>query len=102
MESYLAMLGGLLCTGAFPATSTALAERAIIAMERQQLGEAKVLAEQALTILSAEHLDDYIMSPLIHTRGRPGGPAPRRPPGAREHLVQAARLRPLLTYAVSS
>jgi LuxR family transcriptional regulator, maltose regulon positive regulatory protein len=88
-------------TGAFPATSTALAERAIIAMERQQWDEAKVLAEQALTILSAEHLDDYIMSPLVHTVAARMALHHGDLPGAREHLAQAARLRPLLTYAVS-
>jgi len=88
-------------TGAFPATSTALAERAIIAMERQQWHEAKVLAEQAFTILSAEHLDDYIMSPLVHTVAARMALHHGDLPRAREHLVQAARLRPLLTYAVS-
>ena len=88
-------------TGAFPATSTALAERAIIAMERQQWGEARVLAEQALTVQSAEHLDDYIMSPLAHTVAARIALHHGDLPGAREHLVQAARLRPLLTYAVS-
>src|SRR5215218_220962 len=70
-------------------------------MERQQWGEARVLAEQALTVQSAEHLDDYIMSPLAHTVAARIALHHGDLPGAREHLVQAARLRPLLTYAVS-
>jgi LuxR family maltose regulon positive regulatory protein len=88
-------------TGALPATATALAERAVIAMGRQQWDEAGTLASQALTIVSAEHLDDYIMSPLVHTVVARTALHHGDLLGAREHLVQAARLRPLLTYAVA-
>jgi LuxR family maltose regulon positive regulatory protein len=88
--------------GALPAASTALAERCLVAMEREHWSEATTLAEQALTMLQTGRLNDYIMSPLVHTvAGRTalhGGDVPR----AQEHLAQAARLRPLLTYAIPS
>jgi LuxR family transcriptional regulator, maltose regulon positive regulatory protein len=88
--------------GALPAASTALAERCLVAMERQHWREATTLAEQALAMLQTGRLNDYIMSPLVHTvAGRTAlhhGDLPR----AKEHLVQAARLRPLLTYAIPS
>jgi LuxR family transcriptional regulator, maltose regulon positive regulatory protein len=87
-------------TGALPAASTALAERAIIAMERQQWSEASALATQALTMVSAGQLDDYIMSPLVHTVAARMALHRGDMPGAREQLMQAARLRPILTYAV--
>ena len=84
--------------GAMPATATALAERCLLAMRRNDWTAAQALAEQAVGIVAAGHLEDYIMSALAHA-GR------RTPPSrcslvAREHLARAARLRPLLTYAI--
>ena len=87
-------------TGALPAASTALAERAIIAMERQQWSEASALANRALTMVSAGQLDDYIMSPLVHTVAARMALYRGDMSAAKEQLVQAARLRPVLTYAV--
>jgi LuxR family maltose regulon positive regulatory protein len=86
--------------GALPAASTALAERCLVAMERQHWSEATTLAEQALAVLQTGRLNDYFASPLVHTvaarTALHGGDLPR----AKAHLVQAVRLRPLLTYAV--
>jgi LuxR family maltose regulon positive regulatory protein len=86
--------------GALPAASTALAERCLVAMGRQRWSEATTLAEQALAVLQTGRLNDYFASPLVHTvvarTALHGGDLPR----AKAHLVQAARLRPLLTYAV--
>jgi LuxR family maltose regulon positive regulatory protein len=87
-------------TGALPVASTALAERAIVAMGRQQWSEATTLAEQALAMLESGRLNDYFMSPLIHTMAARTALHRSDVPRAKEHLVQAARRRPLLTYAI--
>jgi LuxR family maltose regulon positive regulatory protein len=71
-----------------------------VAIGRHDWTEGETLAEQALAMLQTGRLSDYFMSPLVHTvAGRTAlhhGDLPR----AREYLVQAARLRPLLTYAI--
>jgi LuxR family transcriptional regulator, maltose regulon positive regulatory protein len=86
--------------GATPAAATALAERAIVALQRGEWPEAETLAERALGVMRAGHLDDYAMSPLVHAvvarTALHQGDAPR----AHRHLARAARLRPLLTYAM--
>jgi LuxR family maltose regulon positive regulatory protein len=87
-------------TGALPVASTALAERAIVAMGRQEWREATTLAEQALAMLQTGRLNDYIMSSLIHTVAAHTALHRGDLPRAKEHLVQAARGRPLLTYAI--
>jgi LuxR family maltose regulon positive regulatory protein len=89
-------------TGALPAASTALAERCVVAMERQQWSEATTLADQALAMLQSGRLDDYFMSPLVHTVAARTALHRGDVRRAQEHLVQAARLRPLLTYATPS
>ena len=86
--------------GALPVASTALAERAIVAMGRQQWREATTLAEHALAVLQTGRLNDYFMSPLIHTVAAHTALHRGDVPAAQDHLVQAARRRPLLTYAI--
>jgi LuxR family maltose regulon positive regulatory protein len=87
-------------TGALPAASTALAERSLVAMQRQNWTQAEALAEQALGIVRAGRLDNYVMSPFIYAvvarTALHRGDVPR----AQAHLARAARLRPLLTYAM--
>jgi LuxR family transcriptional regulator, maltose regulon positive regulatory protein len=85
---------------AWPATSTALAERGVLAIHRDDWGQAELLAGQALAVLQAGQLDDYIMTALVH--GVAARIALHRGdiPGAKEHLARAARLRPLLTHAI--
>jgi LuxR family maltose regulon positive regulatory protein len=51
-------------------------------------------------VLAAGKLDDYIMSPLVHAAAARTALHRGEVAGAREHLAQAARLRPLLTYAI--
>jgi len=86
--------------GTLAATATALAERCLVAIQRNDWGQAETLAEQALAALQAGQLDDYIMSPLVHVVA--GRTALHRGdlPGVKEHLARAARLRPLLTSAI--
>jgi LuxR family maltose regulon positive regulatory protein len=85
---------------AWPATSTGLAERCLLAIQRGDWDQAEVLAGQALGIVQARRLDDYIMSALVH--GVAARTALHRGDlvGARERVARAARLRPLLTHAI--
>jgi LuxR family transcriptional regulator, maltose regulon positive regulatory protein len=89
-------------TGALPAASTALAERCLVAIGRQDWGQAETLAEQALAMLQTGRLNDYIMSPLVHTVAARTALHHGDLSRAKEHLVQTTRLRPLLTYAIPS
>jgi LuxR family maltose regulon positive regulatory protein len=89
-------------TGILAGTATALAERAIVAMGRQQWHEATTLADQALGLLETGRLNDYFISPLVHTVAARTALHRGDLPAAQAHLVQAARLRPLLTYAMPS
>jgi LuxR family maltose regulon positive regulatory protein len=51
-------------------------------------------------MLQTGRLNDYFMSPLIHTVAAHTTLHRGDVPRAKEHLVQAARRRPLLTYAI--
>jgi LuxR family maltose regulon positive regulatory protein len=86
--------------GALPAVSTALAERCLLAIGRNDWAEAGTLAQRALATLQAGRLDDYIMSPLVHAAVARTALHRGDVPEAKEHLARAARLRPLLTYAI--
>jgi LuxR family maltose regulon positive regulatory protein len=86
--------------GAAPAASAALGERALIAMERRQWEEAGRLAERAVAVLRAGHLEDYAMAAFVHTVAARAALHLRDPARAREHLAEAVRLRPLLTSAM--
>ena len=85
---------------AMPAAATALAERCLLAMRRNDWAAAQALAEPAVGIVAAGHLEDYIMSALVHAVAARAALHRGAPLAAREHLARAARLRPLLTYAI--
>jgi len=86
--------------GTLPAASIALAERCLVASGRHDWAQAETLAEQALAMLQTGRLNDYFISPLVHTVAARTALHRGDVPQAKEHLVQAARLRPLLTYAI--
>jgi LuxR family maltose regulon positive regulatory protein len=86
--------------GAMPATATALAERCLLAMRRDDWPAAQALADQAVGIVADRHLEDYIMSALAHAVAARTAIHRGAPLVAKEHLARAARLRPLLTYAI--
>ena len=86
--------------GTLPAASIALAERCLVASGRHDWAQAETLAEQALAMLQTGRLNDYFISPLVHTVAARTALHHGDVPQAKEHLVQAARLRPLLTYAI--
>jgi LuxR family maltose regulon positive regulatory protein len=86
--------------GALPGVSTALAERSLMAIERGDWRAAGSLADRALGVLTAGRLEDYIMSSLVHAVAARTALHRGDLAGAGNHLARAARLRPLLTYAV--
>jgi LuxR family maltose regulon positive regulatory protein len=87
-------------SGALPAAATALAERCLVAIGRQDWDQAETMAEQAVAMLQTGGRNDYFMSPLVHTVAARTALHRGDVPGAKAHHVQAARLRPLLTYAI--
>jgi LuxR family maltose regulon positive regulatory protein len=85
---------------AMPAASAALAERSIVAMDCDEWDRAETLAEQALGIMRAGRLDNYVMSPLIYAVTARTAIHRGDVTWAQEQLALAAPLRPLLTYAM--
>ena len=86
--------------GVVPFLPLLLAERGIVASARDRWSEARQLATQALAIMRQHELDDYWTSALVYAwaarvASRRGDVAQ-----ARELTTRAARLRPLLTYAL--
>jgi LuxR family transcriptional regulator, maltose regulon positive regulatory protein len=89
-------------TGILNGTAAALAERCLVAIGRQDWTQAKTLADQALAMLETGRLNDYFISPLVHTVTARTALHHGDLPQAQAHLIQAARRRPLLTYAMPS
>jgi LuxR family maltose regulon positive regulatory protein len=86
--------------GALPAASAALAQRALIAIERDDRMEAEALIGRALEIARTGQLDDYEMSPLIHAVAARTALHRGEVTRAQEHLGRAMRKRSLLTVAL--
>jgi LuxR family maltose regulon positive regulatory protein len=86
--------------GALPAASAALAQRALVAIDRHDWIEAETLVERALGIVRAGQLNDYEMSPLIHAVAARTALHHGDVPRAQDHLARAAHLRPRLTSAM--
>jgi LuxR family maltose regulon positive regulatory protein len=86
--------------GALPAASAALAQRALVAIERLDWMEAEALTARALEIARTGQLDDYEMSPLIHAVAARTALHRGEVFRVREHLARAMRLRPLTTAAL--
>jgi LuxR family transcriptional regulator, maltose regulon positive regulatory protein len=86
--------------GAVPFAATILAERAMLAIERDDWSEATALADHAYRIVQEAGVEDYWTSALVFAVS--GRVASRRGDVvlARENVARAARLRPLLTYAL--
>jgi LuxR family maltose regulon positive regulatory protein len=86
--------------GAWPGVATGLAERCVVAIQRDDWAQAETLARRALAVLEAGQLDDYIMSSIVHAMAARTALHRGDVPGARDQLARAARLRPLLTHAI--
>jgi LuxR family transcriptional regulator, maltose regulon positive regulatory protein len=88
--------------GALPAAATALAERSLVAIQHRDWQRAEAMAARALQISREGSLDDYLHTAVVHVVVARTALHRSDGPRAREHLAQAARLRPLLTYAIPS
>jgi LuxR family maltose regulon positive regulatory protein len=86
--------------GALPAAAIALAERSLVAMHHQDWQQAATLAEQASEVGWDGRLDNYVASGLIHAVVARTALHRGDVPAAQQQLAGAARLRPLLTYAI--
>ena len=87
-------------TGAHDVAAVALCERALVATARSEWSKAHVLAGRARTVVRRAGIEDCYATPLvcaIHARTalHRGDVS-----AARQELVTAQRLRPLLTYAL--
>ena len=85
--------------GALPALSIALAERCLVAIERRDWQQAESLADRARTIVEHGRLVDYVPISLVYAVAARTSIHRGATQAGQEHLVQAARLRPQLTYA---
>jgi LuxR family maltose regulon positive regulatory protein len=86
--------------GALPAASSALTQRALVAIARDDWMEAETLAGRALELARIGQLDDYEMSPLLHAVAARTALRRGEVARAQEDLARAMRQRSLLTAAV--
>ena len=77
-----------------------LCERSLVAMARSQWDRAEVLAEKARAVLRQAGIEESFATPLICALRARAAMHRGDVPAARQQLVNAQRLRPLLTYAL--
>jgi LuxR family maltose regulon positive regulatory protein len=87
-------------TGASDIHVTALCERSLIAMARGDWDRAEVLADQASTPLRQAGIEESYVTPLACAAQARAALHRGDAVAARQQLVMAQRLRPVLTYAV--
>jgi LuxR family maltose regulon positive regulatory protein len=86
--------------GAHETLAVTLAERSLVAMAHSQWSRAEALAEQASTVLRRAGIDESYATPLVCATQARAALHRGDAAAAREALVRAQRLRPLLTYAM--
>ena len=79
---------------------TALCEQALLAMAHSDWDQAEVLAGRARTVLRRAGIEESFATPLICALRARAAMHRGDAPAARQQLVNAQRLRPLLTYAL--
>jgi LuxR family maltose regulon positive regulatory protein len=86
--------------GALAAATVAIAQRALLAIERSDWDEASALSSRAVEIVQQRRFDEYLEASFAYVAA--ARVAIQRGDGvaARDLVARAARLRPLLTYAV--
>ena len=84
--------------GAPPVTALILAQQCWVAAQRKSWSEVTALAERAVTIVQAGHLDDYWSSALVYAWAARAALHQGNSSQGRFYLGRASRLRPLLTY----
>jgi LuxR family transcriptional regulator, maltose regulon positive regulatory protein len=82
------------------AVSVALAERSILAMEREEWIEAESHVERARSVVREAHLDDYVSSVLVYAAAARVAVHQGDARRAHEDLARAQRVRTQLTYAL--
>jgi LuxR family maltose regulon positive regulatory protein len=86
--------------GAPELVPVAEAERALVAMARGDWGWAEVLAKRADAMLRQVDIEESYATPLVCAAQARAALHRGDVPAARQQLVSAQRLRPLLTYAL--
>ncbi len=86
--------------GATVAGVDALAERAVLAMRRDDWHQAELLVERGRTVIREARLDDYVTTILLYAAAARVAIHRGDVPPARDHLARAQRLRPQMTHAV--
>jgi LuxR family maltose regulon positive regulatory protein len=86
--------------GALPLAAIILAQRCIVAVGRDDWPAAESFADRALAMVQDGEFDHYWTSALVYAWAARAAIHRGDPAAAREHVVRAARLRPLLTYAL--
>ncbi len=87
-------------SGALPLAALVLAERCFVAAERDDWPEVTSLAQRAVTVVEAGRFEDYWTSALVFAWAARAALHRGDIPQARHYVGRAARLRPLLTYAL--
>ena len=85
---------------ALPLAALILAERCIVAAQRDRWAEVATLAQRAVAIVEAGRFEDYWTSALVYAWAARAALHRGDIPKARYYVGRAARLRPLLTYAL--
>jgi LuxR family maltose regulon positive regulatory protein len=88
-------------SGATDTAVVALAERAILAIERREWSEAELLVERARSIARRAWLEEYVTSALLYAVAARVAVHRGEPAQALPDFAQTQRLRPKLTYALS-
>jgi LuxR family maltose regulon positive regulatory protein len=87
-------------TGAKVATTVALAERAMLAIDRQDWPEAEILAERARQLVAAAHLEHCTTSVLVYAVAARVAIHRGDASQAEQDLARAQQLRPQLNHAL--
>jgi len=87
-------------TGATLAASVALAERALLAMGRQDWQDAEALVEKARSVVATAHLEECVTSLVLYAAGARVAIHHGRLDQAEQDLARAQRLRPQATHAL--
>jgi len=87
-------------TKATDTAAIALAERALVAIDRGQWDKAELLTDHARSLLCRAHLDDYVTNLLLYAVAARLAIHQGNLAGAYADLAHAQRLRPQLTIAL--
>jgi LuxR family transcriptional regulator, maltose regulon positive regulatory protein len=83
-----------------PVVALELADRCSVAIERDDWAAAGIFADHALTTIDGGQFDDYWTSALVFASAARVALQRGDPEQGRQLVARAARLRPLLTYAL--